>query len=215
MSFIYIRSKDWRLKMPKKTFFNLPSEKKEKIIEAVYDLFIENDYEDVNIRRITNKVDISIGSFYQYFQDKDNLYLYLLSEIEKKIYAQQKEISGQFLMYDNLVAIENICTPKEIKFNRTWYNVPVEVMMKFYFGKYSKEMNSIVWDELVELEKDGKIKSDLEIDFIFHIYVTSMFNILMYFRDNNITDENKKLEIKNKFYRKWFINSILDGNNIY
>jgi len=28
--------------MPKKTFFNLPSEKKEKIIEAVYDLFIEN-----------------------------------------------------------------------------------------------------------------------------------------------------------------------------
>lgn len=71
--------------MPKKTFFNLPIDKKQKIIDAAYDLFIENDYKDVNIRSIAKKAGISIGSFYQYFDDKDDLYLFLMTEIEKNI----------------------------------------------------------------------------------------------------------------------------------
>lgn len=107
------------------------------------------------------------------------------------------------------IPIEEICTPKEIAFNRTWYNAPIEVKMKFYFGKYSKEMNSIVWDELVELNKSGKLVDGLDLEFIFHLYVTLMFNILMYFKEKNITDEEEIIRIKRKFYTDWFINGIM------
>lgn len=195
--------------MPKKTFFNLPIDKKQKIIDAAYDLFIENDYKDVNIRSIAKKAGISIGSFYQYFDDKDDLYLFLMTEIEKKIYDKQKNRTGLYLTDTEAIPIEEICTPKEIAFNRTWYNAPIEVKMKFYFGKYSKEMNSIVWDELVELNKSGKLVDGLDLEFIFHLYVTLMFNILMYFKEKNITDEEEIIRIKRKFYTDWFINGIM------
>ncbi|CCQ96540.1 putative Transcriptional regulator, TetR family [[Clostridium] ultunense Esp] len=196
--------------MPKQTFFNLPLEKKQRIINATYDLFIKEAYEDVNIRMITSRAEISIGSFYKYFHDKDELYLYLMSEIEKKIYAKEMEKRGYFLMDSNMIPIEDICTPKEIAFNRTWYRVPVEVMMKFYFGEYSRELNSHVMDELKELEESGKLKDFVDIDFAFHIYATSMFNIQMYFRNNNIDNEKERLRIKKDFYSKWFLGGILN-----
>jgi AcrR family transcriptional regulator len=195
--------------MPKQTFFNLPDDKKEKIINAAYDIFIAEDYEKVNIRSITSKADISIGSFYKYFYDKDDLYLYLLSNIEKKIYAKEKEKTGYFLMDSEVIPIEEICTQQEIEFNRTWYKVPIEVMMKFYFGEYSRELNSIVMDELIELKNSGKLKDSVDVEFVFHFYVTSMFNILIYFREHNITDEGQKLKIKKNFYTNLFLTGIL------
>ncbi|QQY79268.1 TetR family transcriptional regulator [Keratinibaculum paraultunense] len=195
--------------MPKQRFFNLPDSKKEKIIDTAYDMFIEMDYEDVTIRALAKAFDISIGSFYQYFHDKDDLYLYLMSTIEKKIYAAHEQKYGYFLMDPNVIPIEDICTQKEIEFNRTWYRAPVEVMMKFYFNEYSKDLNSNVMKELIELKNSGKLKDSVDIDFIFHIYATSMFNILMYFRENNITDENQKIDLKTKFYTDWFLRGIL------
>ncbi|MCF6466243.1 TetR/AcrR family transcriptional regulator [Clostridium sp. Cult2] len=195
--------------MPKQTFFNLPSEKKQKIINATYDLFIEKDYEDISIRMITSRAEISIGSFYKYFHDKDDLYIHLMSEIEKKVYAKEREKGGYFLMDTDIIPIEKICTQKEIDFNRTWSRAPIEVMMKFYFGEYSKELNSHVLDELIELEKSGRLKDFVDVDFAFHIYATSMFNVQIYFRDNNIVDNEEKLRIKRDFFSKWFPSGIL------
>lgn len=196
--------------MPKQTFFNLPKDKKEKIIDTAYDIFIAMDYKDVDIRTITKAANISIGSFYQYFHDKDDLYLYLMNSIEKKVYAKEKEKSGYFLMNENMIPLEEILTQKEIDFNKTWYRAPVEVMMKFYFGPYSKDLNSDIMDELKELQLSGKIKDSIDIDFVFHIYATSMFNILMYFREKNITDHEEKMTIKKEFYNNWFLHGIME-----
>lgn len=59
--------------------------------------------------------------------------------------------------------IKEICTEEEIKFNLTWYRAPIEVLMKFYFGKYDKEFNSDVLDELVELKESGKLKDSVDV----------------------------------------------------
>ncbi len=195
--------------MPKQTFFNLPYKKKQHIINAAYDIFINMDYENINIRDITRKADISIGSFYQYFNNKDDLYLYLQSNIEKKVYAYQKEYIGSLLLEREIIPIENICTEKEIAFNRTWHKAPIEILMKFYFGEYSKELNSDIMDELILLKNSGKLKDSVDIDLFFHLYVTSMFNISIYFRQNNITDINKKIEIKKSFYYDLLLTGIL------
>lgn len=196
--------------MPKQTFFNLPPNKKNRIIDAVYDLFIENPYEDVSIRMITAKAEISIGSFYKYFYDKDDLYLYLINEIEKKVYIKEIEEKGGLLVKNDLIPIEKICTPKEIEFNRTWYKAPVEVMMKFYFSEYSRELGSHVLHELIEFKRQGKLKDSIDVDFAFHMYATSMFNIQMYFKNQNIDDEEEKLKIKTNYFQNWFLDCILN-----
>jgi TetR/AcrR family transcriptional regulator len=67
--------------MPKQTFFNLPDEKREQILDVVIDEFAENDYANVSISRIVANAGIAKGSFYQYFDDKDDLYGYLFDLI--------------------------------------------------------------------------------------------------------------------------------------
>jgi len=195
--------------MPKQTYFNLPPEKKQRIMDATYEIFIKENYEDVNIRDIAKNSGISIGSFYQYFHDKDDLYLYFFNCIEKKYMEKQKEKTSSILFGKETVPIEEVCTKIEIEFNRTWYKVPMEVMQKFYFGEYSKELDAPLMDELMEYKNAGKLKDTVDIQFIFHLYATSMFNILIYFKENNITDENERLEIKQKYYKDIFLNGIL------
>ena len=48
--------------MPHKAYFNLPEEKRERIRQAVIELFAELPYEDVTTRMIVQKAGISMGS---------------------------------------------------------------------------------------------------------------------------------------------------------
>ena len=59
--------------MIKKTFYNLPYEKRKRITDAVIKEFMERPNEKVSISRIIKTAEISRGSFYQYFDDKVDL----------------------------------------------------------------------------------------------------------------------------------------------
>lgn len=124
--------------------------------------------------------------------------------------------AGKFLTDAIIIPIEEICSPKEIEFSYTWYKAPIEVMVKFYFGEYAKEMNKIVWDELVEMKEANQLVNDFDLEFIFYLYVTTMFNIIMYFKVKNITDERERFKLKRKFYMKWFVDRIVkkDSNQL-
>jgi AcrR family transcriptional regulator len=64
--------------MPKPTFFNLPAAKRQAITEAAIDEFTAQPYAAASISRIVARAAIAKGSFYQYFADKQDLFLYLL-----------------------------------------------------------------------------------------------------------------------------------------
>lgn len=70
--------------MPKQTFFNLPKEKREKILQEVMVEFRDHSYDLASINRIVERSGISKGSFYQYFEDKEDVYFYLLQIIGKQ-----------------------------------------------------------------------------------------------------------------------------------
>lgn len=59
--------------MIKKTFYNLPEEKRQRIIDAIMKEFASSTTEKVSINRIVKTANISRGSFYQYFDDKVDL----------------------------------------------------------------------------------------------------------------------------------------------
>lgn len=70
--------------MPKNTFFNLPKNKMEKIIEVALEEFVNYSYENASINRIVERAEIAKGSFYQYFEDKKDLYGYIIEEAYSK-----------------------------------------------------------------------------------------------------------------------------------
>jgi AcrR family transcriptional regulator len=71
--------------MPKETFFNLPDAKREAITAIAIEEFADHPYTAVSISRIVARAGIAKGSFYQYFEDKEDLYSYLLDlMVEKK-----------------------------------------------------------------------------------------------------------------------------------
>lgn len=67
--------------MPKETFFNLPEEKRTTICQAAIDEFAAHSFEQASINRIVAKSGIAKGSFYQYFENKKDLYRYLLQRV--------------------------------------------------------------------------------------------------------------------------------------
>ena len=67
--------------MPTSTFFRLPEEKRKRLMDAAWEEFTSSSYADASINRIIHKAHIPRGSFYQYFEDKDDLFWHLLGQI--------------------------------------------------------------------------------------------------------------------------------------
>lgn len=62
--------------MPTSTFFRLPEEKRQRLIEAAWEEFTQNSFSDVSINQIIRAAGIPRGSFYQYFADKGDLFFF-------------------------------------------------------------------------------------------------------------------------------------------
>ncbi len=78
--------------MPTSTFYNLEEEKRKQIFEACVEEFAEHTFSEASINQIIKAAGISRGSFYQYFADKEDCYMYLLGEIAKEKMALFKDI---------------------------------------------------------------------------------------------------------------------------
>ncbi|MFW5788083.1 MAG: TetR/AcrR family transcriptional regulator, partial [Halanaerobiales bacterium] len=63
-------------------------------MDAALDEFADHSYYKANISRIVKKADIAKGSFYQYFTDKKDLFIYIIEIMgEKKLKYLKKIIT--------------------------------------------------------------------------------------------------------------------------
>lgn len=76
--------------MPKSTFFNLNEEKRIKIEKALKTEFSRGSFEEASVSNIVTNAQIPRGSFYQYFEDKEDAIKYI---IQKFILAEEELIS--------------------------------------------------------------------------------------------------------------------------
>lgn len=67
--------------MPHQTFFNLPAEKQQRILDVSIKEFAEKTYHKASISNIVKESSIAKGSFYQYFDDKKDLFKYILEHM--------------------------------------------------------------------------------------------------------------------------------------
>ncbi|MFD1393917.1 TetR/AcrR family transcriptional regulator [Lacticaseibacillus jixianensis] len=73
--------------MPKPTFFRLAEAKRARLIKAAYDEFSRAPFPDASISNIIKDAGIPRGSFYQYFDDKSDIFFYLLDRTRSQTEA--------------------------------------------------------------------------------------------------------------------------------
>ena len=81
--------------MPKDTFHNLENNKKHKIIQAAIQEFTDNELHKSRVSNIIKMADIPRGSFYQYFEDIDDLYYYVIDQVFDDIFQEGREHAKQ------------------------------------------------------------------------------------------------------------------------
>ncbi len=73
--------------MPTQTFMNLPIEKKNRITDAIITELSLHTYEHINIQNIIKEAKIPRGSFYQYFDGKDDVFAYFYQHLKEIKFA--------------------------------------------------------------------------------------------------------------------------------
>ncbi|PIP44566.1 MAG: TetR family transcriptional regulator [Deltaproteobacteria bacterium CG23_combo_of_CG06-09_8_20_14_all_60_8] len=86
------RSHKEKLMPPKGTFFNLPRAKQDRILAAAVREFAENGYRRASLNTIVQRLGIAKGSLYQYFANKEGLFLHVFdrfTDLVKEMLASQ------------------------------------------------------------------------------------------------------------------------------
>jgi AcrR family transcriptional regulator len=76
-----------KIAMPTQTFWNLAPDKRERLIAIALEEFAQNDYQTASVSQIVARAGIAKGSIYQYFQDKRDMFLYLLDVANQTLLA--------------------------------------------------------------------------------------------------------------------------------
>ncbi|GHU82796.1 hypothetical protein FACS1894196_1680 [Clostridia bacterium] len=77
--------------LPTKTFFNLPQEKRQKLLDAMHAEFSRVSFDEVSINQIVKTAGIPRGSFYQYFENKRDMLRYLLANYRQTMMRRARE----------------------------------------------------------------------------------------------------------------------------
>ena len=166
--------------MPKETFLKLSEEKKQKVLNAAKREFARVPIEQVSIKNIVEDAEIARGSFYQYFESKEDLLAYILKEnadeidtkIKHKIYETKGNIFDAYIeLYDLMVKkfVEN--TEQEF-FKQIFINLRLSDESLFTLIKSVKPQNIIKYFEMFD-KTSLKIKE--KNDFIL---ICDMLNVI-------------------------------------
>jgi AcrR family transcriptional regulator len=85
--------------MPTSTFFDLPAERRDRLVREAIVEFSERAFSEASLSEIARRSQIAKGSFYQYFADKLDLYRWLLTEEaprQKREFLARKGVPTEF-----------------------------------------------------------------------------------------------------------------------
>lgn len=100
------------------TFLRLPEEKRGRFLEAAWGEFTRVKFADASINQIVRNAGIPRGSFYQYFTDKEDLFYYLLGDIQTqvvRVFSEQLHKNAgdlfqlQMALYDDITCRGERC----------------------------------------------------------------------------------------------------------
>jgi AcrR family transcriptional regulator len=196
-----------RIVLPKETFYNLPDDKRKTIEKTAIKEFAKYGYDKASITRIVENCSIAKGSFYQYFDDRKDLYFYLVTRVAEKkaeVLAPVMERSSEYDFFELirelfLEGLRFAANNPEINMMGDWlFKNREHPIYKEMVGVGQENARNVYSGLLKTAMVKGEIRDDIDIDFISHTISTlSVSSIEYYFQ----TKEGKKARVR-KFDRK-------------
>ncbi|WP_342556066.1 TetR/AcrR family transcriptional regulator [Paenibacillus sp. FSL R7-0652] len=182
--------------MPKNSFFRLDEARREEISNSALPLFVDHVYEDITMKMIFDCLSMHPGTFYRYFEDKDDLYCLLIRNVTQKraVYFNNSngDLLNQFFLTSLFGNVNSLMTEPlnelEIKLTETFLTIPEPVLLKVYLHVLKGESFPLIKDILRRMRIDGYLRPDLDDDLISFMFESMQFNLVMFFREFDIKD---------------------------
>ncbi|GAA0106506.1 TetR/AcrR family transcriptional regulator [Paraclostridium sordellii] len=187
-----------------KTFENLSEEKKLRIINSAIEEFANKGYKRSTVDNIVSKAGISKGSIFQYFKNKERLYLYIcdyqIKIITDEVFKQKENNENDFFkLYKQAARVKFEILKKNpyiFKFFKTLYSDDSQVSQK-WLENILKNKNQLVLNFVGDYDK-SKFRDDLDIDMAIKAIELTFDGLSMKWMDK-LSYENYESDLKSLF----------------
>jgi len=198
--------------LPKDTYNRLDKEKQDRIFEAALNEFSKRNFNESKLSNIIKEANIPRGSFYQYFENKLDLFKYVFNKLgENKMVYMADLIHNPdeipFLdLFRELYAIGikyAIDNPRGVKMVMHLYSSR-DLVFEEVLGKGLKQAKQFYVGYIESDKLLGRINPDIDTD----IFAEMMMNIInnISFEEFRIGNENINYDnMLDKFNKKIFI----------
>lgn len=205
--------------MPKSTFFRLDEARREEISNSSMHLFVDNLYEDITMKMVLDSLSMHPGTFYRYFEDKDDLYCLLIRNVTQKRAAyfnnSNEDSLLQFFLTGLFGSVNGIVTEPlnelEIKLTETLLYIPENILLKIYLNVLKGESFPLIKDILRRMRVDGYLRPDIDDDLISFMFESMQFNLVMFFREFDIKDSKLQHKIS-KYFADFMSHGLLEDH---
>lgn len=162
--------------MPKQTFFNLEPDKRQAVIKAAVEEFAQLPFEQASLTKIVEKCGIAKGSMYQYFEDKRDLYLYVvdLAYEQKRDYVRKAfEKGGDIFSVLEEYYLESYSFARDHPLfhqvaNKFWDSKAEALQSELEKGRLSRSHDFAQF--LDDAMTQGKVNKALDPEAVFFVY---------------------------------------------
>lgn len=191
--------------MPKQTYYNLTNDKRDRIFNAGVLEFSYHDLFDASVNTIVRIANISKGSFYQYFEDKEEFYWFVVTEIIfgtiQKYEDLLKDNGGDFLKTEEDLFSSLLDLFDDPKIRNLLSNVYKTSYLDLK-ARLSSKASTIYFDMYDELMKFGFKGYNIKSKDDFLVAFELVRNISNHTIMTMITDELSKTETKDLYFRQ-------------
>ncbi len=200
--------------MSKKTFKNLKSEYREDLLNKAAKRFVQTPYEKIKIEDLAKAMELPIGTFYSYFEDKKDLFIEILRVYHEKTIIPNDD--SRPILDENLqlVGSDYKNTEDEERFaDYALGSAPTAVLNDFFSTAYIDMISLGFKDAVIQKMLSGEFRKDLDIDLVLHLYATLPSSVLSYCRSKKIYDRKVYLTIRNKVCGEYFRRMLVDPDH--
>lgn len=169
----------------KDTFDKISDSKKEKIFQVAITEFAANGYSGTNINTIAKNADISIGSMYNYFESKEDLFLAIVDHgygiLEEALDEVITENGTVFEIIERLFRITSAYTKSHKEMNQIYLDLSTQGLSSLS-KRLSCKMETITNELYSKILKNAKEKKEIREDINENLIAFYIDNLLVMYQ---------------------------------
>ncbi len=153
-------------------------DKKAEIYRCAKELFEQNGFKDTNVAEIMKAAGFAIGTFYNYYKSKDQLFMEIYNDENVKLkrsITESIDLAADPIDVMREMTIKNIMGMNANPILREWYNKDVFTKIEQSFREENGlEHVDFLYDSFIEVvrrwQEEGRMRNDISAEMIMAIF---------------------------------------------